>query len=261
MNDLKSKFSIFVSLDWANKNMMRVSILALLVEQRRLLVEDRRRNTNRLINALKQYYPQPLEWFCHRDTQLLCDFLIKWPALHTLKRAKTTSIIKFFQARSDNTVSNTKKRIKAINKAVPLIQDHSVILPHKLLVVGLCKQILTLIDNIRIYDKQVSQLFNSLPSTGLYLALRLLAALGENRSRFNSAHEIQIYAGLSPVTERGEQKSWVHWRCQCSKFVRQSFIQWFAKSVNQSYWADLYYEQQRAKGKSHQSAVRTLAYK
>ncbi len=244
--------------------------LALLVEQRRSLVEDRRRNTNKLINALKQYYPQPLEWFCHRDTELFCDFLIKWPALHAVKRAKTTSIVKFFQARGGNAVSNTEKRVNAINKAIPLTQDNSVILPHKLLVVALCKQILTLIENIRIYDKQISQLFNSmpdaelfnsLPGTGLCLAPRLLAALGEDRSRFNSAQEIQNYAGLSPVTERSGQKSWVHWRWQCSKFVRQSFIEWSAKSVKQSYWAGLYYEQQRAKGKSHQSAVRALAYK
>jgi hypothetical protein len=104
-------------------------------------------------------------------------------------------------------------------------------------------------------------LFNSLPGTGLCLAPRLLAALGEDRSRFNSAQEIQNYAGLSPVTERSGQKSWVHWRWQCSKFIKQSFIEWSAKSVHQSYWAGLYYEQQRAKGKSHQSAVRALAYK
>jgi hypothetical protein len=212
--------------------------LALLVEQRRSLMEDRRRNTNILINAIKHYCPQPLEWLCHRDTQLFCDFLIKGPALHTVKRAKTTSIIKCFQARGGNAVSNTEKRAKAINKYVPLAQDHSVILAHKLLVVALCKQILTLIDNIRIYDKQISQLFNSmpdavlfnsLPSIGLCLALRLLAALGENRTRFNSAKEIQIYAGLSPVTERSEQKCWVYWRCQRSKFVRQSFIEGLQK--------------------------------
>jgi hypothetical protein len=208
--------------------------LALLVEQRRSLMEDRRRNTNRLINAIKQYYPPPLEWLCHRDNQIFCDFLIKGPALHTVKRAKTTSIVKCFQARGGNAVSNTEKRVKAINEAIPLTQDHSVILPHKLLVVALCKQILTLIDNIRIYDKQISQLFNcmpdaelfnSLPGTGLCLAPRLLAALGEDRTRFNSAQEIQIYAGLSPVTERSEQKCWVYWRCQRSKFVRQSFIE------------------------------------
>ena len=49
--------------------------------------------------AKEQYYPQPLEWFCHRDTELFCDFLIKWPALHTVKHATTTSIVKCFQAR------------------------------------------------------------------------------------------------------------------------------------------------------------------
>lgn len=244
--------------------------LALLVEQRRLLVDDRRRNTNRLINTLKQYYPQPLEWFSHRDSELFCDFLIKWPTLQAVKRARTTSIVKFFHARGGNAVSNTDKRIKAINEATPLTEDNSVILPNKLLLIALCGQMLTLVKNIRVYDKQISQLFNimpdaelfnSLPGTGPCLAPRLLAAIGEDRARFNSAQEIQNYAGLSPVTERSGKKSWVHWRWQCSKFIRQSFIEWAAKSVHQSYWAGLYYAQQKAKGSSHQSAVRALAYK
>ncbi|MCH9670667.1 MAG: IS110 family transposase, partial [Gammaproteobacteria bacterium] len=37
--------------------------LAHLVEKRRRLVEDRKRFSNRLISALKQYYPQAVEWF------------------------------------------------------------------------------------------------------------------------------------------------------------------------------------------------------
>lgn len=36
---------------------------------------------------------------------------------------------------------------------------------------------------------------------------RMLAALGDNRDRFNSAEEIQNYAGIAPVTERSGQKS------------------------------------------------------
>jgi transposase len=244
--------------------------LALLVEQRRSLVDDRRRNTNRLIDALKQYYPQPLEWFCHRDTELFCDFLIKWPSLDSIKRAREGTVVSFFEAHGGRASSNTAKRVEGIDAATPLTNDNSIILPHKLLVVALCKQMLTLIENIRIYDKQIhnlfttmpdAEIFNSLPGTGPCLAPRLLAAIGEDRSRFNNALEIQNYAGLSPVTERSGQKSWVHWRWQCSKFIRQSFIEWSAKSVNQSYWAGLYYAKQRAKGKSHQSAVRALAYK
>jgi hypothetical protein len=85
--------------------------------------------------------------------------------------------------------------------------------------------------------------------------------MGDDRARFNSAQEIKNYAGLSPVTERSGQKNRVYWRWQCSKFIRQRFIEWSAKSVHQSYWAGLYYAQQKAKGSSHQSAVRALAYK
>jgi predicted RNA methylase len=36
-----------------------IRLLQQLVEQRRLLVEDKRRFVNRLINTLKQYYPSP----------------------------------------------------------------------------------------------------------------------------------------------------------------------------------------------------------
>ena len=86
-------------------------------------------------------------------------------------------------------------------------------------------------------------------------------AIGENRSRFNSASEIQMYAGIAPVTVRSGQKSWIHWRYQCSKFTRQSFIEWAAKSIRRSYWAEIYYQQQREKGNTHQAAVRSLAFK
>lgn len=241
-----------------------------LVEQRRTLIDDKRRHANRLINALKQYYPQPLEWFSHRDSQLFCDFLIKWPSLQQVKRARASTIEKFFKSYGGNAVSNTAKRIDAISVALPLTDDEAVMMPHQMLVVALCKQLLTQIENIRIYDKAISELFNkmpdaelfkSLPGTGPCLAPRLLAALGEDRSRFNSALEIQNYAGLSPVTERSGQMCWVHWRWQCASFVRQSFIEWAEKSVYQSYWAGLYYASQKAKGKSHQKAVRALAYK
>ena len=58
--------------------------LALLVEQRRSLVDDKRRHANRRINALKQYYTQPLNWFSHRDTELFCKFLIRFSNLGEL---------------------------------------------------------------------------------------------------------------------------------------------------------------------------------
>lgn len=52
-----------------------------------------------------------------------------------------------------------------------------------------------------------AKIFNSFPGAGKCLAPRPLAAIGEDRKRFNNAQALQNYAGLSPVTERSGQKS------------------------------------------------------
>ena len=86
-------------------------------------------------------------------------------------------------------------------------------------------------------------------------------AFGEQRERFTSAAELHKYAGIAPVTERSGKKSWVHWRLQCPTFLRQTFVEWAAESIRHSFWAQVYYQQQRDKGKAHQVAVRALAFK
>ena len=68
-----------------------------LVEKRRRLVEDRRRFSNRLIGALKAYYPQAVEWFSHRDTFLFCAFVTRWPTLKQVKRARRSTLERFFR--------------------------------------------------------------------------------------------------------------------------------------------------------------------
>ncbi|WP_256575003.1 transposase, partial [Pseudomonas sp. NFIX10] len=67
--------------------------------------------------------------------------------------------------------------------------------------------------------------------------------------------------GIAPVTERSGKKKIVRWRYQCSTFLRQTFVEWAAHSINQSVWAGAYYRQQKAKGCSHQAALRALAFK
>ena len=247
-----------------------IRLLQQLVEQRRQLVEDKRRFVNRLINTLKQYYPQPLEWFSHRGSALFCDLIIRWPNLQTLKRARSSTIRSFFETARGRGAANVEKRIVSIEQAIPLTNDGCVIEANELMAVCLAKQIKLVVDNIQAYDKRIESLFETLPDAKLFKSLpgigpcmgpRMLAALGDNRERFHSAEEIQSYAGIAPVTERSGQKCWVHWRWQCSKFIRQTFVEWAAKTVQSSYWAEIYYQGQRRKGKSHQSAIRALAYK
>jgi len=86
-------------------------------------------------------------------------------------------------------------------------------------------------------------------------------AFGEQRTRYPSAADLQKYAGIAPVTERSGKKHWVHWRWQCPTFLRQTFTEWAAQTINKSFWAGQYYRQKRAKGYSYQAAVRALAFK
>jgi hypothetical protein len=106
-----------------------------------------------------------------------------------------------------------------------------------------------------------STLFGSFPGAGPALAPRLLAAFGSNRDRFEFAAEMQQLSGIAPVTEKSGEGIWIHWRLACSKFLRQTFHEFAGRSIAQSDWARAYYDQQRKRGKSHQSALRALAFK
>ena len=249
---------------------VQMRALASLVEQRRRLVNDRVRTTNRLRNTLKQYYPQPLEWFDRIDTFLFCDFITRWPTLHQVKRARRTTLTTFFHQHSMRFSQLLHNRVEAIKTATPLTLDEGIIGPHRLQAIVWVEMLRVTLNAIKQYDQAIAELapqhpdyalFDALPGAGPSLAPRLLVAFGEQRDRFNNAGELQRYAGIAPVTERSGKKHWVHWRWQCSSFLRQTFVEWAAQTINKSYWAGAYYRQQRGKGATYQAAVRALAFK
>lgn len=249
---------------------VEIRMLVSLVEQRRSLVADKIRITNRLRVALKQYYPQMLEWFDHIDTLLFCDFLTRWPTLLQVKRARQSTLRKFFHEHNMRFEHVLEQRLIAIKAATPLTLDEAVIVPHRLQALVYVEQLRVLLDAIKRFDIQIESvakqhddyaLFTALPGAGPSLAPRLLVAFGEQRERYKSAAEVQKYSGVAPVTERSGKKHWVHWRWQCPTFMRQTFVEWAAQTINKSYWAGEYYRQQREKGSTYQAAVRALAFK
>jgi transposase len=244
--------------------------LAQLVEHRRRLVGDKVRLTNRLTSALKNYFPHVLQWFQDKDTAIFCDFLSRWPTLKAAQLARRTTLESFFRAHHVRSADVITTRIEAIKSAVALTTDDGVITPNVLLVQALVAQLRVTLQAIADFDTAIAQraqehpdfpLFDALPGAGAVFAPRLLVAFGEQRERYASAEELQKYAGIAPVTERSGKKSWVHWRLQCPTFLRQTFVEWAAESTRHSFWAQVYYQQQRDKGKAHQAAVRALAFK
>jgi transposase len=241
-----------------------------LVEQRRRMVNDKNRITNRVTGALKQYYPQVVQWFDAKDTVLFCDFLSRWPTLKQVKHARRATLEAFFREHNARSAKLVEERLAAIKSATPLTEDVAVITPHQLLAQALVDQLRVTLQAIERFDAEISTisrtlpdypLFRDLPGAGAALAPRLLTAFGEQRERYDSAAELQKYTGIAPVTERSGKQHWIHWRLQCPTFLRQTFVEWAAETITRSFWAGAYYRQQRAKGCSHPVAVRGLAFK
>lgn len=245
-------------------------LLAQLVESRRILVGDKVRLTNRITASLKNYYPQVLEWFEDKDTQVFCDFILKYPTLKAAQAASPDELTTFFQQHSVVRKTAINRRIEQIQSGTALTEDQSVIECMQLLVSAWIRQLKILLISIQGFDGDIEELFaihpdadlfSSLPGAGPHLAPRLLVAFGEDRSRYLSAQEILRYVGIAPVTEKSGKKEWIHWRWSCPTFLRQTFVEWANHSRNYSFWASAFYDYQRKIGKSHQVAIRALAFK
>ena len=219
---------------------IKMRTLLHLVEKRRRLVGDRLRFSNRLTSTLKQYYPQAAQWFVHKETFIFCAFIARWPTLKQVKRARRSTLERFFRENNLRRPRLIEERIESIKSATTLTDDPAVIEPCTLEALALVEQLRVTLELIKRFDKAIAELAPTLPDYVLFSALpgaaavftpRLIVAFGEDRERFRSAAELQRYAGIAPVTERSGQKSWVHWRWACPTFVRQTFVEWAAKTV------------------------------
>jgi transposase len=247
-----------------------IRALEQLVEHRRRLVDDKVRLNNRMTSILKNYFPQVLGWFKDRDTKLFCDFLTRWPTLASVQRARRPTLEHFFHTHHVRSSVLIKKRIEGIKTAVALTTDEAIIVPNALLTKALITQLRVVLTAIREFDGEIELrfqghadfvLFDSFPGAGAALAPRLLVAFGDQRERYTCADEMQKLSGVAPVTKRSGNQYSVHCRWRCPKYLRQTFVEWSSLSIHHSFWARAYYEQKRAQGKSHQVAVRALAYK
>jgi transposase len=241
-----------------------------LVEFRRDVVNQRVALTNQLTQVLREYFPQALEWAGEIDCVMACDFLSKWPTLEKIKKARPDTIRTFYRRHGCRSSERIEERLQAVWRAQPLTEDPAVIETSVCVVQSIIRFLRSTIESIDHLDGEIEKrfhahpdmaIFDSLPGAGPVLAPRLLAAMGSDRSRFESASEIQKYSGIAPVTERSGKHAWVHRRFACPKFLRQTFHEFAGQSMKWSSWARGYYDMQRGKGKGHHAAVRALAFK
>jgi transposase len=244
--------------------------LKLLTRDHHRLVRHKTRIHNLLDRTLKEYYPRPLEVFADLESKIALDFLTQYPTPEALSNLNRRQWNRFAKRDHHLGEARCKELWEKLNQPQLGIPPHVVRAKAQLLVV-LVAQLRSLSQAVESYSERVQSFFASMPASELLHSLpggksgtilpMLWAELGDAKSRWQSFRHLQAEAGGVPVTKSSGKSHVVLFRYACNKLLRYASY-WFSfVSLNRSEWANKYYRDQRARGKSHHQALRALAAK
>jgi transposase len=104
-----------------------------------------------------------------------------------------------------------------------------------------------------------AKIVRSLPGMGTVLAARVLGEFGDDPNRYCDAQSRKNYAGTSPVTKASGKSRVVLARHSRNRRLADALDRMAFCSLIGSPGARRYYDEMRAREKSHQKAVRQLA--
>jgi transposase len=156
------------------------------------LIRMQTRLVNQLTACLKAYYPLALELFAKLPQKCTLLFLQTYPTPQAAMAASAEQILDVLrQARHSNPTTVAPKIFERLHQ--PHLQADAVTTRTKSrLLLVLVSQLLPLIEQIALYDKEIDtlflthedhEIFESLPRAGQRLAPRLLAEIGDDRQR------------------------------------------------------------------------------
>ena len=243
--------------------------LAALSEDRRRLVDQRTAHCNELKAVLKTYFPEVLKLEAARIyADFVIAFLLKYPTLDAAQKAGAKRLRKLFYG--VGTKAKAEKRVQLLLDATALSHDAAHVETSAMRVTALVALIKTYNAQIRIYEATIAEevtahedyaIFKSLPGSSDLTHSRMIAAMGDDRSRYSDAESLQAATGIAPLTTQSGKQRFVSARWACTKFLRQTFHEYAGLSIAKSKWAAAYYKLQRDKGKTPHMAKRALAYK
>ena len=243
--------------------------LAALSQDRRQLVEHRVDLSNELKATLKTYFPAALEL---KPAKMYADFmvafLLTFSSLDAAQKAGAAKLRMYFFGVGAK--ARAEARVELLCEAKPLTTDSVVISTCSLKVESLCAMLASLNGSIRKYDKLLEELVvthgdyeivASFPGASTKTQARMIAGLGDDRSRYADAVSFQCATGIAPVTTQSGNQKYVSNRWACTKFLKQTFHEYAGLSIGRCRWAKAFYDSQLVAGKTPQAAKRALAYK
>ncbi|EFH88944.1 IS110 family transposase [Ktedonobacter racemifer] len=232
------------------------------------LIQMQTRLVNQLTACLKAYYPVALTLFTKVQQPSTLHFLLAYPTPQEAMNASCEEIAELLRSTGYPTPKKTAASIVYQVHQPQLTADDVTCRTKSRLLIALIRQLQPVMEEIAAYDQEIerlflmhadSHLFRMLPRAGKRIAPRLLAEIGDDRSRYQDTASLQALAGTSPVPYESGKYAKPHRRYACIKPLRNVLQQFAWQSIQTEAWASEYYERKRREGKSHTVAVRALA--
>lgn len=246
----------------------QVEAIKVVARIHKTLIWERTRHTQRLRHALRDYFPAALVAFEDLDAADALELLAKAPTPARAARLTTAQITGALKrARRKNIVDKTAG-IQAALRSEQLGQPEVVTAAYAASVQALIAVLTVLNTQVSTLQGQVETHFGrhpaaeivlSLPGLGPILGARVLAEFGDDPDRYTTAKARKNYAGTSPITRASGKKKvalarFVHNDRLVDALMTQAF-----SALTRSPGARAYYDKHRARGSSHNSALRQLA--
>jgi hypothetical protein len=242
----------------------------LLARAHQSAIWGRQRQLNALRSALREYYPAALVAFgtdlSHGDAIEVLG-LAPTPELgRTLSRSKIASAL-----RRGGRTRNVERRTEEIHSALRaeyleaptlIANAHGTVTRSALqLVASFSREIALLEAALSEHFEQHpdAKVVLSLPGLGTVLGARVLGEFGDDRTRFSGPKSRKNYAGTSPITKASGHSRVVLARFARNRRLGEACDQWAFCTLTKSPGAKHYYDELRARGKTHRQALRQLA--
>jgi transposase len=244
--------------------------IKLLARTHQSFVWERQRHANRLRSALREFYPTALEAFgtdlASSDAVAILSFAPTPELGRRLSRSKIAAALRR-AGRKRNVDARAEEIQVALRseqlRTTPSLEETYGVITSSLvrLIAGLNTQIAALERDLRgaFEHHPDAEIILSLPGLGSTLGARVLGEFGDDPTRYADARARRNYAGTSPITKASGTRRVVLARFARNQRLADACHLWAFASLSASAGARRYYDTLRARGKTHNQALRALA--
>jgi transposase len=249
----------------------QVEGLKMIARTHQTLVWDRTRHTQRLRQALREYFPAALDAVAAGRLELTDPDALELleraggpDRAARLSRSKIAAILKRSRRRDVEAraeLIQTALRAPALRQPAALESAYAVVAGTQIrLLLGIIAQLPALEEVLgegfgRHPDAEV---YTSQPGLGVILGARVLAEFGDDPHRYRDARARKNYAGTSPITRASGRRTVVLARYARNKRLGDAVHQWAFCALTNSPGARAYYDELRARNIGHHAALRQL---